>query len=99
MAPSISLQGASLAKWTELEPIISARPALKPTTIAALEAYCAAYGRWHTAEQFLADPAHGPVVTIRDDKGNIRSHGPAPQLAIAERAQKEMTRLARMLRI
>lgn len=63
-------------------------------TVTNLAAYCAAYGRWVRAEQWLADPEHGPVVTIRDDKGNVKSHGPAPQLRIAEQASKEMSRLA-----
>jgi len=51
------------------------------------------------AETWLNDPEHGPVVTIRDDKGNVRSHGPAPQLAIAEQSAKEAVRLAKSLRL
>ena len=38
-------------------------------------------------------------MTISDDKGNVRSHGPAPQLQIAERAAKEMARLDKQLRL
>jgi hypothetical protein len=63
-----------------------------------LAAWCAAYGRWYDAEEWLSDPGHGAVLTIRDDKGNVKSHGPAPQVAIAERSVKEMARLAKMLR-
>jgi len=64
-----------------------------------LAEYCAAYGRWVAAEEWLAEPGHGPVMTIRDDKGNIKSHGPAPHLAIVERSAKEMARLAPGLRL
>ena len=99
MDPSIDLRGVARAKWDELAPVVAARPRTKPTDMQTLAAYCAAYGRWADAEAFLADPAHGPVLTIRDDKGNVRSHGPAPQLVIAERASKEMSRLAKLLHI
>lgn len=65
----------------------------------ALAAYCAAYGRWLAAEAWLAAPGNGPVVTIRDDKGNVRVHAAAPQLRVAEGASKEMTRLAKILKL
>jgi phage terminase small subunit len=95
--PPVPLAGAALAKWAELAPQLAARPHFRPAKMTDLAAYCAAFGRWHDAEEFLADPEHGPVLTIRDDKGNIKSHGPAPQLAIAERAAKELARLAKSL--
>ena len=62
-----------------------------------LQAYCLNYQRWMEMEEWLADPSHGLIATIRDDKGNIKSHGPAPQLAISERSSKEMTRLGKSL--
>lgn len=65
----------------------------------ALAAYCATYGRWRAAEEWLADPGpgHGAVVTICDDKGNVKSHAPAPQIAIAVQAAREMGRLRKAL--
>lgn len=81
-------------KWNE---ICSGNGIWSGADIINLTAYCAAFGRWHDAEEWLSDPAHGPVVTIRDDKGNIKTHGPAPQLGIAEKAQKEMIRLAKAI--
>jgi len=83
-------------KWAEL---VALRPVWTAVQADALAAYCAAFSRWVAAERWLADPDHGPVVTIRDDKGNIRSHGPAPQLLVGERAAKEMSRLGPRLGI
>lgn len=94
--PPAFLQGDALEKWRELAPL--ALPGWSPDMLAA---YCAAYGRWVAAERWLADPApqHGPIITIRDDKGNVKSHGSAPQLSIAERSAREMTRLGGLLQL
>jgi phage terminase small subunit len=97
--PPVHLDGAALDKWTELAAVLAKRPNVKSTDWLQLGAYCAAFGRWHDAEAWLAAPDRGPVLTIRDDKGNIKSHGPDPHLAIAERSIKEMSRLAKALRI
>jgi len=91
--PPIPLSAEALAMWADL-----ASSTVPVAKLQALAAYCAAYGRWVTAETWLAQPEHGPVMTIRDDKGNIKSHGPSPHLAIAERSAKEMARLAPGLR-
>lgn len=93
--PPVPFGATAAAKWAEL---IDTRE-WRGGQLAALAAYCAAHGRWVDAETWLNDPDHGPVVTIRDDKGNVRSHGPAPQLAIAERSAKEVVRLAKLLRL
>lgn len=93
--PPVPLVGAALGRWAELR----AAAKWSPAELDDLAAYCAAYGRWHDAETWLADPSHGSVVTIRDDKGNIKSHAPAPQVAVAERASKEMARLGKALRL
>ena len=91
--PPIPITGPAMAKWGSL----TAARTWPPHHLMPLAAYCAAWGRWVQAEAWLADPEHGPVVTIRDDKGNIKSHGPAPQLTISERSAKEMERLGRIL--
>lgn len=87
-ASPIPLGADASAKWADLHKT-HVFPADAWPTVAA---YCAAWGRWVAAEAHLAQ--HGPVMTITDDKGNVKSHGPSPQLAIAERSQKEMARLA-----
>ena len=87
------LAGPALDKWREVTSlVVDFNPDL-------LAAYCSAYGRWVQAERWLADPDHGTVVTICDDKGNVKTHGPAPQLAICEKSLKEMARLAKDLRL
>lgn len=100
MLPSTSpipLRPAAAGKWEE----ITGRVRPKPWTtdeLAQVAAYAAAYGRWCEAETTLAGAA-GPILTISDDKGNIKSHGPAPEIAVAEKALKEMARLAKILRL
>ena len=81
-----------MARWEQLKPL-----AWEPFQCANLAAYCASYGRWVDAEAFLT--ANGLIQTISDDKGNVKSHGPSPHLLISERAQKEMGRLAGVLRL
>ncbi len=91
--PPIALVGAARARWDECV----GKRRFEDRELATLAAYCAAYGRWIEAEEWLANPDHGRVITIWDDKGNIKSHGPAPQLTIAERASREAQRLAFVL--
>lgn len=86
--PPIPLTDHALKRWNALHEVHQFAAESWP----AVAAYCAAFGRWVAAESHLAE--HGAVMTITDDKGNVKSHGPSPQLAIAERAQKEMARLA-----
>ena len=47
----------------------------------ALTAYCQAYARWKTAEEFL--DKHGMVYPIRDERGQVRCMQQFPQVAIA----------------
>lgn len=90
--PPFGMGATASARWAEL---VGLR--WKAGELADLAAYCAAYGRWVDAEAFIA--AYGPVMTISDDKGNVKSHGPSPQLLIAERSAKEMGRIAKELRL
>lgn len=94
-APPAFLTGDARAKWDELV----ARADWKPGELDTLAAYCAAFGRWIAAERWLAEPGHGPVVTIKDDKGNVRSHTTAPEVAVGERAAREMSRLGALLKL
>lgn len=72
-----------------------------------LASYCANYSRARTAEAFLADPkpdefgnpTQGLVATILDDKQNIRTIIASPQIGIAERAAREMSRIGKALRL
>lgn len=61
-----------------------------------LAAYCANFSRWMDAEEWLVagGDVDRTVITIWDEKGNIKSHGPSPQMKISEKAVREMQRLA-----
>ena len=93
------LRGPGLLKWETITAILDARRLASPVVLDAVAAYCVAYGRWAAAETWLNDPKHGPVITIKDDKGNIKSHGPSPYITISERAGKEMSRIAETVKL
>lgn len=78
---------------------VKARLRGRPVNPDLLEAYVLAWSRWKNAEEWLSDPNHGPVITIRDDKGNVKVHGIAPQVKVSESASREMARLAAALNI
>ena len=63
-------------------------------------AYCSAFARWREMEDWIRGGTGGEdrkICTIRDDKGNIKSYGPSPQLKIAKEAVMEMKTLAKQL--
>lgn len=92
--PPETLTGLGRKKWIE---ILEGVDGSENVNLDILHAYCRAYARWMQMEQWLADPENGIVVTITDDKGNIKTHGAAPQFSIAERSCKEMSRLGKIL--
>ena len=71
----------------------------EPFELDMVAAYCVAYARFIAAERWLRDPENDCVMTIVDDKGNIKSHGVVPQVGLSERSAKEMARLAKLLRL
>ena len=102
MTPTF-LDTRAQAKFAELSTLHK----FAPDQIDQLAAYCASYSRWVAAEEWLCDPRYdadghptrGPVATILDDKGNIKTILASPQIAIAERAVKEMARIAKLLKL
>jgi phage terminase small subunit len=92
--PPDFLDAVAFAKWNEL----SARIPFVANELDSLAAYCAAYSRWRGAEeQILADG--GPILTVIDDKGNVKSCAVSPRVLLAERSQKEMARLGKILKL
>ena len=91
------LDRVAQAKWNELFPLRN----WGAHELDQLAAYCAAYSRWDAAEQYLSspDPDKGPVITICDDRGGVKSHGVAPEVKVSEGAAKEMARIAKLLRL
>lgn len=93
MEPPEILGDKARARWAE---IVALGKNVRNYDV--LVAYCVAYQRWIETEEWLSQQS-SLVATIRDDKGNIKSHGPAPQLKIAADACKEMTRLGKILNL
>jgi phage terminase small subunit len=63
-----------------------------------LAAYCACFSRFVHAEKFLSDPAKH-VVTILEPDGSVRKHEPSPEIEVSRKAQLEMARLSKLLRL
>lgn len=93
--PPAVLEESARAKWIELTDRID----FAPHELDALTAYCVAWGRFVSAETWLRHPDHDTIMTITDDKGQVKSHGIVPQVALSERSAREMTRLSKVLRL
>lgn len=53
------------------------------------EVYCQMFARWQAAEKLLAE---GTEVVVRNDKGEIKSIIPSPQIGISVKAHEQMAR-------
>lgn len=84
----VGLSERGLARWRELEHAREWTDAQRQL----VAAYCASWGRWADAVAHVAE--HGAVVTITDDKGNVKVHGPSPHIKVAEQAMREWRDLA-----
>ena len=62
-----------------------------------LEAYAIERCRWLEAERYLAE--HGEILTLRNDKGEVRAVVEAPQMKIARAAQDRALKLAKALHL
>lgn len=93
--PLFCLDPNGRAKWTEIAGLKSWGIGERDQILA----YCLAYQRFVAAQKWLMTPGHGPVITIRDDKGNVKSHGKAPQLIMSDDAAREMARIGKLLRL
>lgn len=89
--PPIQLAEAGLARWRELV------GGVVPADRVLLAAYCAAWERWVQAEAWLHDSSNGAVATIRDDKGNVKSRGVDPHVAISRQAASDVESMGRKL--
>jgi phage terminase small subunit len=86
------LSEAQRAVWAQVRPRFSA-----PTVqqLQTLEAYAVERARWLDAERHLQ--AHGEVLTLRTEKGDVKQVIEAPQVKIAARAQDRMLKLGAQL--
>lgn len=65
--------------------------------VTVLAGYCLNFARWVDAEQVLSE--HGTEIVIRDDKGNVKSVIPSPQIGISNKAFDRMLKAASILDI
>ncbi len=64
---------------------------------AVLEAYSIERARWMRADAWLRE--HGEVITLRSDKGEVKSLIPAPQLRVAQVSQDRVIKLGKELQL
>jgi P27 family predicted phage terminase small subunit len=68
------------AEWDDLVPELHRLGLLTRIDRAALTAYCISYHRWLECEDFVFE--HGAVMTLRNDKGEVRWVQPVPQAGL-----------------
>lgn len=89
--PPFALSERALAMWGRVGGDLSS---LAARITAA--AYCATLARIGDLEEWIAE--HGPVVTITDDKGNVRQHSESPRLAVLRKERGELVGLERAMK-
>ena len=77
------LSDTAKAEWLRVSPILESLGLLTAADQTAFAGYCACYAEWERAQRFITE--NGQVLTLRDDKGNVRSVIPAPEIGIAVR--------------
>ena len=83
--PPDHLSEVALEEWNRIAPLFFAQKLMSPIYMAALAAYCQAYGRWVEAEEELAVEGS----TIKTSNGNIIQN---PLVGIANTAMLLMDR-------
>lgn len=94
-APPEEFTAEQAAVWVEA--VRRVPGGLNATKRELLEAYAIERARWREAEAELRE--NGVVLALRNDKGEVTKIIPAPQIAIADRAQKRALALAKALRL
>ncbi len=80
-------------KWRSLVPQLRVLGVATKVDGDALAQYCQVWARWKDAEEFIAK--HGPVISIRDEAGNIKYLAQVPQVSIAQHLLTIMRNLQR----
>lgn len=81
---------AARAEWNRLMPQLEALGLLTGLDWAALAGYVQSFAHWRAAEQWMAQ--HGTVLTMRNDKGEVKFVQTVPQFGIAQKALEKMLR-------
>ncbi|MGB7723572.1 MAG: phage terminase small subunit P27 family [Bryobacteraceae bacterium] len=86
------LSGAARTEWERVAPILESLGLLTKLDTTALAGYCACYAEWCRAQEFVQQ--NGQVLTLRDDKGAVRSVVAAPEVGIAVRMLDKIRQFA-----
>ena len=89
--PPFALKPDGADRWGQLD----IGPDVDADALLAAATYAASYGRVVELERWIAD--NGTVVTIYDDKGNVRTHGKSPRVELLRTERKELDRHRRTL--
>ena len=86
------LDADATAVWAEVAGWLDARMEGGPVDAELLRAWCRSVVELREAEAWVAE--HGTVMTVRDDKGNVRSSTTAPKYAQVRALRADLVRLA-----
>ncbi len=86
------LSDTAKAEWRRVSPILEALGVLTAADEVPFAAYCTCVAEWEKAQRFVQE--NGQVVTLRTDKGEIRSILPAPEVGIAVRMLDKIRQFA-----
>lgn len=79
-------------EWTRVTVELDEMGVLARADLAALSMYCTCWARWQEAEKAIED--EGSVITMRDDKGNVKWVQPSPWIGIATKMLDRVHKLA-----
>jgi P27 family predicted phage terminase small subunit len=82
--PPEFLSGAALAEWQRITPELERLKLLARVDRAALAGYCECWATFVEAVAWMAE--NGKVMTVRDDKGNVKYVQTVPQFGMAIKA-------------
>lgn len=93
--PPAHLSNAQRETWLLCSPRLVGK--LTASRLDAFEAYCIERERWMSAEANVRE--HGPVLTLRSDRGEVQRIIANPALGIAQKSMSAMLRIAKALRL
>ena len=88
--PPVWLEGPGRDLWLHLAPLLCAQQVLQATDIQNLEFYCAAYGRFRTAEAHVAE--HG--ITVEGAQGGMVKN---PAATVINESTRQMATFGSLL--
>ena len=88
--PPAWLDAAAVEKWQEVVPELQRLGLLTVVDVTALASYCWCFSEFRRADAWIKE--NGRVMTLRDDKGNVKYRQQAPEVGIANKMLESMRR-------